>query len=341
MPFRSPAPKRTVLMGLAVAGALAGTVGAASAQPYLYEEDAPYLEQRFGYGYRYAAPRPPARIPPRALDRIAARDFGLAQVDRTVRTASAYVIDGRTRTGARVRLVLDPYSGDLIDQIVLQGPARSTPRVARVDPSDEARPPQPRPVPRPPERPPSLKPPGQATAPATVVPPSPAAPPRVEPAPPAEKPPAAATAPATEVPPSPAAPPRAEPAPPAERPPAAATAPATEVPPSPAAPPRAEPAPPAEKPPASATAPATVAPPAPAMPAAPTPGPSDPATGADKPRLVNPSDVRGTESTEREPPLARSEQPGIPAQLPPVQTPDATPSTPKPETPAVPVTPLD
>ncbi len=284
MAFRSTAPKRTalkrtVLMGLAVAGALAGTAGAASAQIYLYEEDAPYLEQRFGYGYRYAAPRPPAQIPLRALGRIAARDFGLAQVDRTVATGSAYVVDGRTRAGARVRLILDPYSGELLDRIVLREPSRAAPRVARIDPRDEARPP--RAAPRPPERPPSLKPPGQASAPATVVPPSPATPPHAEPAPPAEKPPAAASAPATEVPPTPAAP------------------------------------------------------------AAPTPGPADPATGADKPRLVNPSDVRGTETTEREPPLARTEQPGIPAQLPPVQTQDATPTTPKPETPDVPVTPLD
>jgi hypothetical protein len=311
MAFRSTAPKRTVLMGMAVAGALAGTAGAASAQSYLYEEDAPYLEQRFGYGYRYAAPRPPARIPPRALSRIAARDFGLAQVDRTVATGSAYVVDGRTRAGSRVRLILDPYSGDLIDEIVLQGPARTAPRVARVDPRDEARPQQPRPVPRPPERPPALKPPGQATAPATVIPPAPAAPPRAEPAPPAEKPPAAASAPATEVPPSPVVPPRAEPAPPAEKPPAEASAPATETLPSPA------------------------------TPAAPTPGPSDPGTGAQKPRLVNPSDIRGTEKAERDPPLARSEGPGVPAQLPPVQTQDATPSTPRPETPDVPVTPLN
>ncbi|PTM41209.1 hypothetical protein [Bosea sp. 124] len=309
MVIRSTAPGRTVLMGLAVAGALTGTAGAASAQYYLYEEDAPYLEQR--YGYRYAAPRPPAQIPARAIGRIAARDFGLDQVDRTVRSGSTYVVDGRTRTGARVRLILDSYSGEVLDEIVLQGPARGAPRVARVDPRDEARPPQPRPVPRPPERPPSLKPPGQATAPATVIPPSPAAPPRIEPAPAADKPPASASAPATATPPSPAAPPHAQPAPPAEKPPASASAPPTEVLPSPA------------------------------TPAAPTPGPSAPATGAEKPRLVNPSDVRGTETGEREPPLARSEQPGIPSQLPPVQTQDATPSTPRPETPAVPVTPLD
>lgn len=279
MAFRSPAPKRATLMGLAVAGALTGTAGSAAAQYYLYEDDAPYIAQRFGY--RYAVPRPPAPIPPRAAGRIAARDFGLTQVDRTVRTASAYIVDGRTRSGARVRLILDPYSGELLDEIVLQSPPRAAPRVARIDPREEARPPQPRLTPRPPERPPALKPPGQATAPATVIPPSPAAPPRTDPAPAVEKPPAAASAPATE------------------------------------------------------------SPPAPATSAAPTPGPSDPATSVEKPRLVNPSDVRGTETTEREPPLARSEQPGIPAQLPPVQTQDATPAAPKPETPAVPVAPLE
>lgn len=311
MAFRSTAPKRgavmsTALMGLAVAGALAGSAGAASAQIYLYDDDAPYLEQRFGYRY---APRPPAPIPPRALSRIAARDFGLAQIDRTVRTSSAYVIDGRTRSGHRVRLIVDPYSGQLLDEIVLQAPARGAPHVARIDPRGDIR--QPRAVQRPAERPPSPKTPGQAKAPATVMPPPPAAPPRAEPAPPAEKPPAAATAPATVAPPSPAAPPRTEPSPPAV------------------------------KPPAEASAPATVVPPSPAAPAAPTAGAKETPTGADKPKLVNPSDVRGTESTEREPPLARTEQPGIPAQLPPVQTQDATPSTPKPSTPEVPVTPLD
>lgn len=311
MAFRSTAPKRTVLMGMAVAGALAGTAGAASAQYYVYEDDAPYVEQRFGYGYRYAAPRPPAPIAPRVLSRIAARDFGLAQIDRTITTGSAYVIDGRTRAGSRVRLIVDPYSGQLLDRIVLQGPTRSAPRVARTDPREESRPRQPRPATQPPERPAGLKPPAQATAPATVIPPSPATPPRAEPAPVIEKPPAAATAPATEVPPSPAAPPRVEPAPPADKPPAAASAPATEPVPSPA------------------------------TPAAPTAGPNDPATGSEKPRLVNPSDVRGTEKVESEPPLARTESPGIPAQLPPVQPQDTTPSTPKADTPEVPVTPLD
>jgi hypothetical protein len=81
----------------------------------------------------------------------------------------------------------------------------------------------------------------------------------------------------------------------------------------------------------------------------PTPGPVNPATGADKPQLVNPqlvnpNDVRGTDEAERKPPLARADPSGItiaPVELPPVQIPDATPSTPKPETPAVPVTPLD
>lgn len=309
MVLRSTAPTRTALMGLAVAGTLAGTTGTVSAQYYL-DDEAPYIEQRFGYGYRYAAPRPPAPIPQRAISRIAARDFGLVEVNRTIATGSAYVVDGRTRSGARVRLILDPYSGQEIDRIVLQGAPRQAPRVARVEPREEAKPRPPRLAPQPPERPAVLKPPGQAAAPATVIPPSPAAPPRAEPAPAPEKPPAAASAPATETPPSPAAPPIVEP-------------------------------PPAPKPPAEASAPATQTPPPPATPAVPSPGPADPATGAEKPRLVNPTDVRGTEGSERTPPLARTEQPGIPAQLPPVQPQDSTSAQPKTETPAVPVTPME
>lgn len=311
MAIRSTAARRSTLMGVAVAGALAGATGTASAQYYLYD-DAPYLEQRFGYGYgyRYVAPRPPAPIPQRAISRIAARDFGLAQVDRTIATGSTYVVDGRTRSGARIRLILDPYSGQELDRIVLQPPPRQAPRVARVEPREETRPRPPRLTPQPPERPPALKPPGQAAAPATATPPSPAAPPRAEPAPAPAKPPAEASAPATATPPSPAAPPRSEPAP-------------------------------APKPPAEASAPATQIPPTPAAPAAPGPGTTDPATGAEKPRLVNPTDVRGTEGGERTPPLARTEQPGIPAPLPPVQPQDTTSSQPKPETPAVPVTPME
>lgn len=309
MAIRSTATRRSTLMGVAVAGALAGATGSASAQYYLYD-DAPYLEQRFGYGYRYLAPRPPAPIPQRALGRIAARDYGLTRVDRTIATGSAYVVDGRTRSGARVRLILDPYSGQVLDEIVLQAPPRTAPRVARTDPRDEPRPRAPRLAPQPPERPAPLKPPGQATAPATVIPPSPAAPPKTEPA--QER-----------------------------KAPASASAPATQTPPPPAAPPRAEPAPPAAKPPAEAAAPATSMPTAPTAPAAPTPGTTDPATGAEKPRLVNPTDVRGSETGERTPPLARSDNPGIPAQLPPVQPQDSTSAQPRPETPAVPVVPMD
>jgi hypothetical protein len=316
MAIRSTAAQRHALMGVAVAGALAGATGTASAQYYLYD-DAPYIEQRFGYGYRYLAPRPPAPIPQRAIGRIAARDYGLTRVDRTIATGSAYVVDGRTRSGARVRLILDPYSGQVLDEIVLQAPPRTAPRVARTDPRDEARPRAQRLAPQPPERPAPPKPPGQATAPATVIPPSPAAPPKAET-------------------------PKAEPGPTQERKaPAEASAPATQTPPAPAAPPRAEPAPPPEKPPAEAAAPATDTPPAPAAPAAPTPGAADPATGAEKPRLVNPTDVRGSEAGERTPPLARSENPGIPAQLPPVQPQDTTTAQPRPETPAVPVVPMD
>jgi hypothetical protein len=311
MAIRSTAARRSTLMGVAVAGALAGATGSASAQYYIYD-DAPYLEQRFGYGYRYLAPRPPAPIPQRALGRIVARDYGLTRVDRTIATGSAYVVDGRTRSGARVRLILDPYSGQVLDEIVLQAPPRTAPRVARTDPRDEPRPRGPRLAPQPPERPAPLKPPGQATAPATVIPPSPATPPKTEPAPAQER-----------------------------KAPASASAPATQTPPPAAAPPRAEPAPPAPNPPAEASAPATSMPPAPTAPAAPTPGTTDPATGAEKPRLVNPTDVRGSENGERTPPLARSDSPGIPAQLPPVQPQDSTSAQPRPETPAVPVVPMD
>ncbi|KRD99914.1 hypothetical protein ASE63_10370 [Bosea sp. Root381] len=268
MAFRSPAPKRCLMMGLAVASALAGTVGGASAQYYLYEDAPRYLEPRYGYGYRdrYLEPRPPA-LQPRSISRIAAREYGLASIERVLRTGASYVVDGRTQDGARLRLILDPFSGALLDEIVLQGPARNAPRVARIDPQDNLRPSQPRILPLPPERPPALRPPGQANAPATAVPPSPAAPPHPEPAP-VEKPPAAATAPATEIPSSPAAPPRPEPVPPTEKPPAAATAPATEMPPSPAAP---------------------------------APGSSD----RDKPRVINPEDVRNIDPADPQPPLAR------------------------------------
>jgi hypothetical protein len=108
------------------------------------------------------------------------------------------------------------------------------------------------------------------------------------------------------------------------------------VPPSPAAPPRpAAPEKPVDKPPAAASAPATIVPPSPAVPA-----PSE----GDKPALVNPQDVRGTDEPERKPPLAKADEPAItvaPVQLPPVQIEDMTTATPRPETPAVPVMPLD
>lgn len=281
MEFRSTARARLVLTGLAVAGALAGSAGAASAQYYLYEEEAYPRDY-----YRRYVPVPPSPIPPRALGRVAAREFGLAQIDRTVRTRSSYIVDGQTLEGRRERLIFDVYSGDLVDRIVLQGKPRGlapVPRVARVDPRDDERP-SPRVTPRPPERPPVLKPPGQASAPATIVPPSPAAPPRA-----------------------------------------------------------AEPQKPTEAKPATASAPAAI-PVAPNRLPVPTPGSVDPATGAPKPQLVNPNDVRGTSEPERKPPLARADPSGItvaPVQLPPVQLEDATPSKPRAETPAVPVVPLD
>lgn len=275
---------RGALIGLALAGTL-GAASPAAAQYYSYGE-----VESYGYGpaygrsyvYRdgYDAPRPPRRVA-----RVPARDFGLAEIERTLRSGGSTIVDGRRPDGARVRLIFDSYSGALVDRIVLQGPGRPPqPRVARVDPREDDRP-APRLVPRPPERPAALRPPGQASAPATVAPPSPAAP--IRPATP-EKP--------------------------------------------------------AARPPASASAPATIVPASPAVPAAPTSGPANPAAGIGKPPLVNPQDVRGTGDTERKPPLAKADQPAItvaPVQLPPVQIEDMTTSTPRPETPAVPVMPLE
>lgn len=318
----STARSRGVLMGLAVAGALAGSAGGAAAQYYDYEYDpAPRYGSSYGYGYgnggygrRYYAPAP---LSQREIARIALQEYGLAQVERTVRTEETLVVEGAMANGRRTRLVFDVYSGDLIRRVNLQppGPGRPVaPPVARLDPA-EPRAPSPRLLPLPPERPPGLKPPAQANVPTGVVPPSPAAPPQ---APLPEKPPA---------------------------PPAEASAPATVVPPSPAAPLRLEePAVPAEKPPVEASAPATTVPASPAAPAVPTPGPVNPATGEEKPRLVNPADVRGTGEPERAPPLAKVDPPAAAAAgsgLPPVQVPDPAPSVPRPEMPIAPVAPLE
>jgi hypothetical protein len=276
MTIGSTAPARLLLAGLALAGAIAGTCGTAAAQYYYYEED--YYPR--GYYERYA-PLPPAPIPRRVPGRLAARDYGLAEVERTMRTGSSYIVDGRSVRGQRERLIFDARSGELVDRIVLQGAARE--RTARVDPRDDERPGQ-KLTPRPPERPPVLRPPGQASAPATVTPPAPAMP-RMTP----------------------------------------------------------EQAKPALKPPAEASAPATTAPKPAAAPDLPTPGPANPETGVEKPRLVNPNDVRGSEP-ERKPPLAKADPPGIPVapvQLPPVQIEDNATANPRPATPEVPVTPLD
>jgi hypothetical protein len=285
MALRSTAHSRLVLMGLAVAGVVAGSAGTASAQYYYgryYEDEYEAYAPRY---YERYAPPAPIQVQPRTVARLAVRNYGLAQVDRTVRTQSSYIIDGLTAEGRPTRLIIDRYSGDLVDRIALPGARREAPHVARIDPRDEERP-APRIVRRPPERPSSLKPPTEASAPATQPLPSPAAPPHA-----------------------------AEPVKPAE-----------------------------PQPPATANAPATIAPASPAAPPTPTPGAADPATGAAKPQLVNPSDVRGTSDAEREPPLARADQPA-PARelgaLPPVQLDDATPAAPRPQTPIVPAAPLD
>lgn len=290
MAIRSTTPRRQALMGLAVAGALAGTAGPAAAQYYGYDDDV--IVYRYGYrddgyrdfGFRYRpAPRAPVALPARSVSRIALRDFGLVQVERTLRSGESYIVDGQAANGRRARLILDAYSGDLIDRIALPPAHRTTPEVARADPREIEQPARPRLVPRPPERPAALKPPAQATAPATVIPPAPAA-----------------------------APPRApEPETPAEpAPPVSASAPATTLP---------------------APAPAEVA-------------PAPEAAREPAPKLVNPEDVRGTEGTDRLPPLAKAlsgSGSADPAGMPPVQTEDPAPSVPKAETPIAPVTPLE
>lgn len=287
MADRSTAPGRIALMGLVVAGAMAGMAGAASAQYYYYDGYDPY--PAYGYGYRYDygyAPRPPAVVPrapaaisPYSVSGIAARRYGLVRIERSIRRDDTYIVDGVAPNGQRQRLVLDAYAGELIRRIPLRGQA--APSVARADPREEHAAPRQRLVPQPPERPAEFKGPAEASAPATSVPPSPAAPPAPEPVKPAE------------------------------------TAPA------------------------EASAPATTVPPQPARPAEPSPGATNPETGADKPKLVNPSDVRNTEGTERKPPLSTAAPAAEASSIPPVQSIDPTPSAPKPETPIAPVAPMN
>lgn len=317
MANRSTAPGRIALMSLVVAGAVAGMASTASAQLYYYGDGYdPY--PAYGYGYRYDygyAPRPPATVPrapaavsPYAVNGIAARRYGLVRIERSIRRDDIYIVDGVSPNGQRQRLILDAYAGELIRRIPLRGQAAPTPNVARADPREEHALPRQRLVPQPPERPAEFKGPAEASAPATTMTPSPAAP---------------------------------ESAKPVEKPPAEASAPATTSPPSPAAPPAPEPVKPAETGPAEASAPAAIVPPQPAKPAEPSPGATNPETGADKPRLVNPSDIRNTEGTERKPPLATAPPGAEASSMPPVQNIDPAPSTPKPETPIAPVAPMN
>lgn len=181
-PIPAPRPLRCRLAGLTVLAVMAGASGPALAQlddygggyaRYGYGYD---YDDGYGYGRRYEyVPARPAPIPPRAVERIAVQEFGLREVQRTVRTRSAIVVDGLAANGSRLRLIIDRFNGELIDRIVLQPP----PRTVRLDPREEERPAPKKLTPRPPERPAALKPaqpPAEASAPATVAPPSPAAP---------------------------------------------------------------------------------------------------------------------------------------------------------------------
>lgn len=192
MTDHATAGRRIALMGLLVAGALAGTAGGASAQYYGFDDEAdpfpPYSEYRQrDYGYRYAPPPPSVRVAPNDAGRhFAARSYGLARVDRSIDRGNLRIIDGVTADGRHLRLVLDASSGDLLRRITLPSPA---PRVARVDPREEHAAPRPHLVPQPPERPAELKPPAEptppveATAPATTAPQPAARPPEPTPGP--------------------------------------------------------------------------------------------------------------------------------------------------------------
>ncbi|CAN7153533.1 hypothetical protein [Bosea sp. LjRoot237] len=177
-PAAAPRRLRRGLVGFAVLAVMAGASGPALAQ---LDDYGGY--GRYGYGYDYDddygprydyAPRRAQPIPLRAIERIAIQEFGLREVQRTVRTRSAIVVDGLAANGSRLRLVID-RNGELIDRIVLQPP----PRTVGLDPREEERPAPKKLTPRPPERPAVLnpaQPPAEASAPATVAPPAPAAP---------------------------------------------------------------------------------------------------------------------------------------------------------------------
>lgn len=204
MAYRSTAAWRMGMIGLAAAGALAGSAGGAAAQ-YYYYEDAPsppaaiygYGPRYGGYddGYRYEdddlyrpAPRrrAPAAVTPDAIGRIAFERYGIVRIERLVRSADAYVVDGSRADGRRQRLVLDAYAGSLVRRQALS--AKPNSEVARTDPREQ---PRPRTAPKPPERPAELKP--QASAPAAAPPASPEKPAPDKPV----APPVEASAPAT------------------------------------------------------------------------------------------------------------------------------------------------
>lgn len=312
MALRSLIPSRLAAAGLVVAGALVGTAGGAAAQYYDYYDAPAPRAYGYSYGDEYDGYYGRRMAPPRVVTRIRAQDFGMVRVDRTVRTATSQVIDGIGVDGSRIRLIFDTRSGAFVDRIVLKPAPAPRERVARIDPRNDEKPVK-RLVPRPPERPAALKPPAEASAPATTPIPSPAAPPRVETPKPAPAAPTEASAPATTAVPSPAAPPPVETPKPAPAAPVEASAPAT----------------------TPATPPATAAPGA----------DTSPALEIKKPRVVYPSPIQEQSAAEPAAPVAKAAEPAIPTpsvvDLPPVQTQDIAPAVPKPESPAVPVAPME
>lgn len=167
-----PTPARPFALGLLAAACIVSAQPAAAQMDDYggYLPPAYRYDDRGRYGY---APLPPAGIPPRAIGDHARENFGLARIDRMIRTDSSYVVDGRTGAGTRTRLIFDRFSGRMVDRIVLDRPARTPDggpaRIARTEPRDRPAS-APRVLPQPPARPPELKArPSEATAPATTI----------------------------------------------------------------------------------------------------------------------------------------------------------------------------
>ncbi len=369
--------RRTWVSGLL--GAAAGAVVAlaampASAQVYVYREY--YGVRAWGPRYAEPIPVPPLPIPgpgrrvyapePRYVDEMplprgaaarVARNAGLAAVSSIRPAGDAYIVEGTSRRGQRLRVVVDAYDGSVIERQALAGrvvrddppvraaprrearavapPVQDKPRVITAPPAARPEPARPAPEVRAPEKP-AAPAPSEATR-------APASPTTAEPAPRPSPQPAAPSVAARPDPAQPAAkPPEPEirlPVPPVATPviPIPGTPPAAKAPEAPAARPAAvdpkpegAPAPvrreetrvPAEQQPTQPARPATAAvDPKPAAPAARTTPEPRPAPRATAPR-PEPRPVEARPDQAAPAPAEAAEKPQIPVvQVPVVQVP--------------------